>query len=133
MSRSSSVPKLRTYSKDLDKLPRITKNSWLTNGSNISDKDYHRGKQNFPKKYTIKNRDLDNAMDNIENNYNRKLNGKNPIFYDQLNAIQNNYYEIKYMLNDKINRLEKNQRKVNDFLKYSLEKDRLQNDINWRG
>ena len=34
------------------------------------------------------------------------------------------------MLNDKINRLEHNQRKVKDFLKYSLEQDRLQNDIN---
>ena len=130
MSRSSSVPKLRTYSKDMDKLPRLTKNSWLSNASKVSDNDYLRNKQKIPKKYTLMNRDFNNAMDNIDNNLNRKLNGKNPVIYDQLNAIENNYYEMKYMLNDKINRLEKNQRKVNDFLKYSLEQDRLQNDLN---
>ena len=130
MSRSSSVPKLRTYSKDMDKLPRITKNSWLTNTSKGSDNDNLRRNQKIPKKYTLMNRDFNNAMDNIDNNLNRKMNGKNPIIYDQLNAIENNYYEMKYMLNDKINRLEKNQRKVNDFLKYSLEQDRFQNDLN---
>ena len=130
MSRSSSVPKLRTYSKDMDKLPRITKNSWLTNTSKGSDNDYLRRKQKIPKKYTLMKGDFNNAMDNIDNNLNRKLNGKNPIIYDQLNNIENNYYEMKYMLNDKINRLEKNQKKVNDFLKYSLEQDRFQNDLN---
>ena len=130
MSRSSSVPKLRTYSKDMDKLPRLTKNSWLSNASKVSDNDYLRNKQKIPKKYTLMNRDFNNAMDNIDNNLNRKLNGKNPVIYDQLNAIENNYYEMKYMLNDKINRLEKNQRRVNHILQYSLEQNRLQNDIN---
>ena len=129
MSRSSSVPKLRTYSKDINQLPRITKNSWLTNSSNNSNNDFFRERKNLPKKYIIKDKDLSNVMNNINTNLNRKINGGNPIIYDQLNAIENNYYEMKNMLNDKINRLEKNQRKVNDFLKYSLEQDRLQNDL----
>ena len=129
MSRSSSVPKLRTYSKDINQLPRITKNSWLTNSSNNSNNDFLRERKNLPKKYIIKDKDLSNVMNNINTNLNRKINGGNPIIYDQLNAIENNYYEMKNMLNDKINRLEKNQRKVNDFLKYSLEQDRLQNDL----
>ena len=129
MSRSSSVPKLRTYSKDINQLPRITKNSWLTNSSNNSNNDFFRERKNLPKKYIIKDKDLSNVMNNINTNLNRKINGGNPIIYDHLNAIENNYYEMKNMLNDKINRLEKNQRKVNDFLKYSLEQDRLQNDL----
>ena len=131
MSRSSSVPRPKNYTNDMNVLPRITKNSWLTNSSNNSEyNDYPNGKRNLPKKYAMRGKDLDNAMNNIDDNLNRKLNEKNPLLYDQLNNIENNYYEMKYMLNDKMNKLKKNQKTVNDFLKYSLEQDRIQNDIN---
>ena len=105
MIRSSSLPNPKAYSeKNKTKLPKITKNSLLPRNSKK------------PKKYNIINKEISN--------------GGKPSIYDQLNAIENNYYEMKFILNDKINRLEKNQRKVNNFLKYSLEQDRLQNDIN---
>ena len=131
MSRSSSVPRQKILNNDLnDELPRLTKNSWLTNVSNDSNYKYIRGKNNSNNRYILKDKDITNAMNNIDNNYYRKLKGSNPIINKQLSNIENNYYEMKYYLNDKINRLEKNQRKVNDFLKYSLEQDRLQNDIN---
>ena len=124
MYRSSSVPKYKT--KNSNELPMITKNSWITNSSEKSDSYYPKNKN----AYLIKKKDMSNALNNIGNNYYRKMNGSNPVVYDQLNAIENNYHEMKNMLNDKISRLEHNQRKVNDFLKYSLEQDRLQNDMN---
>ena len=131
MSRSSSVPKPKNYSNDMDILPRITKNSWLTNGSGNSEyNNYPKENRIISNKYVLRSDDIDNAMNNIDNNLNKKLNDKNPLLQDQLNSIENNYYEMKYMLNNKINRLKQNQRTVNDFLKYSLEQDRLQNDIN---
>ena len=115
----------------MDILPRITKNSWLTNGSGNSEyNNYPKENRIISNKYVLRSDDIDNAMNNIDNNLNKKLNDKNPLLQDQLNSIENNYYEMKYMLNNKINRLKQNQRTVNDFLKYSLEQDRLQNDIN---
>ena len=127
MLRSSSV----SYSRDSDKLPKIEKNPWLTNSSISSIKsNYLEERRNLPGKYAVNSRDLSNAIKNIDNNYYRRMNKNNPIFYDKLNNIESNYNQMRLMLNDKINRLEHNQRKVNDFLKYSLEQDRLQNDIN---
>ena len=127
MLRSSSV----SYSRDSDKLPKIEKNPWLTNSSRSSIKsNYLEERRNLPGKYAVNSRDLSNAIKNIDNNYYRRMNKNNPIFYDKLNNIESNYNQMRLMLNDKINRLEHNQRKVNDFLKYSLEQDRLQNDIN---
>ena len=81
-------------------------------------------------KYKMENRNFSNAVNNINNNYIRKINKNNPFIYDQLNAMERNYNQMKLMLNDKKTRLEHNQRKVKDFLNYSLEQDRLQNDIN---
>ena len=44
MSRSSSVPRPKNYTNDMNVLPRITKNSWLTNSSNNSEyNDYPNG------------------------------------------------------------------------------------------
>ena len=52
-------------------LPRITKNSWLTNSSNNSEyNDYPNGKRNLPKKYAMRGKDLDNAMNNIGFDFN---------------------------------------------------------------
>lgn len=131
MSRSSSVPIRKSYTNDTYKLPKITQNSWLTNVSkDLNAKDIDYKKIYTSKNYAIKKRDLSNAMNNIHDNMNIRLNGKNPVIFDQINSIENNYYEMKNMLNNKINKLEQNQRKVNDFLKYSLEQDRIQNDIN---
>ena len=131
MFRSSSMPKFKLYSRGSNKLPKIEKNRWLTNSSDNSESyDYLNDKRNLPEKYSMNNRDISNAVSNIDNNYYRKINKNNPFIYDQLNAMERNYNQMKLMLNDKINRLEHNQRKVKDFLKYSLEQDRLQNDIN---
>ena len=106
MKRSSSLPDHRKYSNGSEKsFPKITKNPWLTNSSTASDYKYKRGEKYLPQNYTIMNK-------------------------DKLNSIENNYYEMRYYLNDKINRLEKNQEKFNNILKYSLEQNRLQNDIN---
>ena len=106
MKRSSSLPQHKSYANGLNyKLPKITKNPWLTNSSTASDYKYMRGEKYLPQNYMIMNR-------------------------DKLKTIENNYFEMRYLLNDKINRLEKNQRKFNDILQYSLEQNRLQNDIN---
>ena len=106
MKRSSSLPEHRKYSNGSElPLPRITKNPWLTKSSTVSDYKYQKGEKYMPKNYTIMNK-------------------------DKLNNIENNYYEMRYFLNDKINRLEKNQRQINHILQYSLEQNRLQNDIN---
>ena len=131
MIRSSSMPKYKMYSRGLNKLPKIEKNPWLTNSSDNSENYFFlEEKRNLPEKYSMENRDFSNAVNNINNNYYRKINKNNPFIYDQLTAMERNYNQMKLMLNDKINRLEHNQRKVKDFLKYSLEQDRLQNDIN---
>ena len=106
MIRSSSLPEYKYHSNGLNvNLPKITKNPWITNSSTASDYKYKRGDKYLPKNYAIMNK-------------------------DKLNAIENNYYEMRYFLNDKINRLEKNQRKFNEILQYSLAQNRLQNDIN---
>ena len=106
MKRSSSLPQHKSYANGLNyKLPKITKNPWLTHSSTASDYKYMRGEKYLPQNYMIMNR-------------------------DKLKTIENNYFEMRYLLNDKINRLEKNQRKFNDILQYSLEQNRLQNDIN---
>ena len=106
MKRSSSLPEYRSNINGLNnKLPKITKNPWLTNSSTASDYKYMRGEKYLPKNYMIMNR-------------------------DKLKAIENNYLEMRYLLNDKINRLEKNQRKFNEILQYSLAQNSLQNDIN---
>ena len=85
--------------------PKLTKNPWLTNSSTASDYKYIRGEKFLPRNYMILNR-------------------------DKLKNIENNYFDMRYLLNDKINRLEKNQRRFNEILKYSLEQNRMQNDIN---
>ena len=106
MKRSSSLPGYKDNLNGLNvRLPKITRNSWITNSSNASDYKYKRGEKYLPKNYMIMNR-------------------------DKLDAIENNYYEMRYLLNDKINRIERNQRKFNEILQYSLEQNRLQNDIN---
>ena len=125
------MPKYRMRSRVMNKLPKIENNPWLTNSSDNSESNFYLAeKRNLPEKYAMDNRNLSNVVNNIDNNYYRKINKNNPFIYDQLNAMERNYNQMKIMLNDKINRLEHNQRKVKDFLKYSLEQDRLQNDIN---
>ena len=52
-------------------------------------------------KYKMENRDFSNAVNNINNNYIRKINKNNPFIYDQLNAMKRNYNQMKLMLNDK--------------------------------
>ena len=105
MRKSSSLPKYNNLNGLNVHLPKLTRNSWITNSSTASDYKYKRGEKFLPKNYMIMNR-------------------------DKLDAIENNYYEMRYLLNDKINRIEKNQRKFNEILQYSLEQNRLQNDIN---
>ena len=132
MSKASSVPKHKTYSEDSNeklnqsKLPKITKNT-LSKLSKNDNRDINRGND---KKYPILNKDVSNAINNINNNLNTRLKARNEVTQDQINDIQNNYYEIKYLLNNKINKLEKNQKKVFDYLKFSVEQDKFKNGGN---
>ena len=106
MKRSSSLPMYKNnLNNSNNKLPKITNNPWITNSSSNSDIKYMNGGKYLPEKYMIMKK-------------------------DKLNAIENNYYDMRFLLNNKINRLEKNQRKFNEILKYSLAQNRLQNDIN---
>ena len=66
----------------------------------------------------------------MNNDLNTRINARNEVTQGQINDIKNNYFEIKYLLNNKINKLEKNQQKVFDYLKYSFEKEKLKNKIN---
>ena len=130
MSRSSSVPNAKTYSKDSD-LPRITRNSWLTKGAkNNENNDYLRDKRNVSRKYIIKNKDINNSTNNIANNPNIKSNSKNNSIYEQIYAIDNNYKEMKNMLKDKINKIEQNQKRINNILKYSIAQGGFRNNLN---
>lgn len=118
MSRASSVPRRKTYSEDSNiqlrqsKLPKIAKKS-LSKISLYDNKE-------IKKKYSLLNRDVSNAIDNINNDLNTRLKARNEVTQEQIKDIQNNYYEIKYLLDNKIDKLEKNQKKVFDFMKYSL-------------
>ena len=122
MSRTSSVPRHYRYSKDSNrdwnqtKLPKITKNSLSS--------------YNHREKYPILNKDVSNAINNINNDLNTRLKARNEVTQNQINEIQNNYYEIKHLLNNKIDKLEKNQQKVFDYLKYSFDQNKLKNDMN---
>ena len=131
MSRSSSVPNARTYSKDYDNLPRITRNSWWSKGSkNSEENDKLRDKRYLSRKYVIGNKNLNNSINNLVNNSNEKLKGKNPAIYEQINEISNNYKEMKNILKNKINKLEQNQKRINNILKYSFAKRKLNNNLN---
>ena len=127
MSRASSVPRHKTYSKDLDsnqqKLPKIEKNT-LSRKSDINNKDLKRDNS------SILNKEIANAINNLDNDLNAKLNSNNEKAQEQINTIKNNYYEIKYLLHNKINTLEKNQQKVFDYLKKSIEKEKIKDDRN---
>ena len=75
------------------------------------------------------NNDVSNVINILNNNFNNSLKERNRITNDKINSIQNNYYQIKYLLDNKINKLEKNQKKVFDFMKYSLDKEQIKNDM----
>ena len=128
MSKASSVPRRKTYSEDSNmqlkqsKLPKITKKS-LSKISMYDNKE-------MQKKYSLLNKDVSNAIDNINNDLNTRLKARNEVTQEQIKDIQNNYYEIKYLLDNKIDKLEKNQKKVFDFMKFSLEQDKLKNGMN---
>ena len=130
MSRSSSVPNAKTYSKDSD-LPRITRNSWLTKGAkNNENNDYLRNKRSIARRYIIIKKDINNSTNNIANNPNIKSNSKNNSIYEQIYAIDNNYKEMKNMLKNKINKIEQNQKRINNILKYSIAQGGFRNNLN---
>ena len=66
MRKSSSLPKYNNLNGLNVHLPKLTRNSWITNSSTASDYKYKRGEKFLPKNYMIMNRD---KLDAIENNY----------------------------------------------------------------
>ena len=136
MSKSSSAPKYKSYSidsnisnyKSKSRFPRIPVNP-LINSSNFSEnkKDIMR---DFNEKYPLYNNDVSNVITNINNNLNRNLRANNEIAQDQINTIRNSYDEIRLLLDEKANRLEKNNKKIIDYMKYSLDQDELKNKMN---
>ena len=123
MSRSSSVPRYKTYSIDSnnsinqDEYNKLQKKHLKSNFSEL--------KRDMKNKEPLLYQNVSNAIKSLDNNLTDKLKKRNIIAQNKINSIQNNYYEIKHLLDNKINKLEKNQKKVLDFMKYSLEQDNL--------
>ena len=123
MSRSSSVPRYKTYSIDSnnsisqDVYNKLQKNHLKSNFSEI--------KRDMINKEPLLYQSVSSAIKSLDNNLTDKLKKRNIITQNKINSIQNNYFEIKYLLDNKINKLENNQKKVYDFMKYSLEQDNI--------
>ena len=128
MIRSSSVPRHKTYSVDSNELPQIERKSFFSS-SKISKYNNNKISNNYDNEYLLMNKDVSNVINNINTNLNQKLKESNKMAKEQMDSIKNNYYEIKYLLDERINKIEKNQKKVLDFMKYSLDKDKLKNDM----
>ena len=132
MSKTSSAPKYTTYSFDSNinnnknDLPRISV-SPLVYSSKYSDQKKDTKSDYKEKDYHLyNNNNLSNMITNINDNLNRKLRANNEVAQNQINSIKNNYEELRYLLDEKTNKLENNQNKIIDYMKHSLE----QNDIN---
>ena len=128
MIRSSSVPRNKTYSVDSNELPQIERKSFFSS-SKISKYNNKKISNDYDNENLLMNKDVSNVINNINTNLNQKLKESNKMAKEQMDSIKNNYYEIKYLLDERINKIEKNQKKVLDFMKYSLDKDKLKNDM----
>ena len=69
--------------------------------------------------YPIK-KDINNYMQEINYNIQRKMENDNNIIHHNLNEVQNNYDEIKYLLQDKIGKME---------LKQKMDFENLKNEL----
>ena len=67
----------------------------------------------------IKN-DINNFMEEINYNLQKKMENDNNIVNSNINAVQSNYDEIKYLLEDKINKMELKQKMDFENLKHQL-------------
>ena len=107
MLRSSSVPRYKTHSVELDisqnELPRIGRTPYFSS-SRIPGYDNKRVEDDYSS--LLLNNDVSNVINILNNNFNNSLKERNRITNDQINSIQNNYYGIKYLLDNKINKLE---------------------------
>ena len=72
-------------------------------------------------------KDLNNFMEEINYNLQRKMENDNNVINNNINAVQNNYDEIRYLLQDKIDKMELKQKMDMENLK-----NQIQNNINNR-
>ena len=102
----------RSYKKDIDEIKDYL-------GSEKMDRRINRNLRNniyLP----IKN-DINNFMEEINYNLQKKMENDNNIVNSNLNEVQNNYEEIKYLLQDKIDKMEHKQKMDFETLKNQLE------------
>ena len=97
------------------KLPIIEsisrKKRYITKSSEHSSYNYNRKSRN----------ELSNYMQDINNNISSRLQNDNFIAQQKLNNLKNNYNEMKILLNNKIEKLEQEQRMQYENLKRSIE------------
>ena len=111
MLRSSSVPRYKTYSDSnisQNELPIIERKPYFSS-SRVPRYDNRRIDDDY--RALLYNKDVSNVINILNNNLNNSLKERNRITQEQINAIENNYYEIKYLLDNRINKLEHNQKK----------------------
>ena len=75
----------------------------------------------------IKN-DISNYMEEINYNIQRKMENDNNIIHNNLNEVQNNYDEMKYLLKDKIDKIELKQKMDFENLKSQLHNSSMNNE-----
>ena len=77
----------------------------------------------------IKN-DINNFMEDINYNLQKKMENDNNIIHSNLNEVQNKYDEIKYLFQDKIDKIELKQKKDFEDLKNQLQNSAINNEKN---
>ena len=111
----------KTYSiseteKELYRKHRKLQKSYLKNMELMKDyldngKIDEKINKNLHKKiYLPIKKDINNFMEEINYNLQKKMENDNNIVNSNINAVQSNYDEIKYLLEDKINKMEQKQK-----------------------
>ena len=103
--------KLNEYKNNIDNLKYLLK----------KERNKRRVNKNIRNNIYMKIRkDINNSMDEINYNIQKKLQQNNNIIHSKINDVQNSYDEAKYLLNKKMDKLE---------LKQKIDFENLKNDI----
>jgi hypothetical protein len=131
MSRSSSLPRLQSYTID------------SSSDTNLDFLKHKKKSPDYNKKYLRYNNseiktknllppledDISNVIKSLNNNLEMQLKARNQIAQERMISIKNNYNEIKDLLDNRINKIENNNKKVLDFMKYSIEQDDIKRNM----
>ena len=79
----------------------------------------------------IKN-DINNLMDEMNYNFQKRIENDNKIMYENISEVQNNYDEMKYLLNNKMDKLELKQKMDFQNLRNELLNTANQNELEKR-